>query len=56
MREEAKPHSDLVRGFFTRSVHVGQYVDSDTGAIVPPIHVSSTYEVYEGVQPVINPY
>jgi len=52
MREAAKPHSDLVRGFFTRSVHAGQSIDTDTGAIVPPIHVSSTYEVFEGVQPV----
>lgn len=42
---ETKEHS-LVRGFATRAVHAGQTLDPSTGAIIPPIHVSSTYEVY----------
>ncbi len=46
-----KEHSKLVRGFATRAVHAGQYVDPATGAIVPPIHVSSTYEVYTETTP-----
>ena len=44
-------HDQFVRGFCTKSIHAGQEVDTDTGAIVPPIHVSSTYEVHaEGPQ------
>ena len=39
-------HNKLIRGFATRAIHAGAEVDPATGAIVPPIHVSSTYEVY----------
>ncbi|MCS7169690.1 MAG: PLP-dependent transferase, partial [Candidatus Kapabacteria bacterium] len=31
------------RGFATRAIHFGQEPDSATGAVVPPIHLSSTY-------------
>jgi len=43
---ESKGHERFVRGFATQAVHAGQYVDPATGAIVPPIYVSSTYEVF----------
>jgi cystathionine gamma-lyase len=29
--------------FRTRAIHVGNHRDAETGAVVPPIHVSSTY-------------
>ena len=29
--------------FQTRAIHVGNEADGETGAIVPPIHVASTY-------------
>lgn len=31
--------------FRTRAIHVGQTPDPSTGAVVPPIHVASTYEL-----------
>ncbi len=31
------------RGFATRAIHVGQEPDPTTGAVIPPIHLSSTY-------------
>lgn len=42
---EAKDHK-LIRGMSTRAVHSGVSVDPTTGAVIPPIHVSSTYEVF----------
>lgn len=30
-------------GFNTRAVHAGQHPDEHTGAVIPPIHLSSTY-------------
>ena len=30
-------------GFETRAIHVGQDPDVETGAVVPPIHLSSTF-------------
>ena len=30
-------------GFGTRAVHAGQHLDEVFGAVVPPIHLSSTY-------------
>lgn len=41
----------LIRGFATRAVHAGVKVDPATGAVIPPIHVSSTYEVYPDKTP-----
>ena len=32
-----------VRSFRTRAIHVGNEVDPATGAVVPPIHMASTY-------------
>ncbi|HET6881916.1 MAG TPA: PLP-dependent transferase, partial [Pirellulales bacterium] len=29
--------------FRTRAIHVGQHADRQTGAVVPPIHVTSTF-------------
>ena len=29
--------------FRTRAIHVGNQKDAQTGAVVPPIHVASTY-------------
>ncbi len=31
------------RGFATRAIHVGQEPDAETGATVPPLHLTSTY-------------
>ena len=53
MERKEQPHDQFIRGFATRAVHVGQAVDPGTGAVVAPIHVSSTYEVYTEFPPVI---
>lgn len=34
----------MPQGFNTRSIHVGQTSDPTTGAVVPPIYLSSTFE------------
>ena len=34
---------DLKHGFATRAIHAGQRPDESTGAIMPPIHLASTY-------------
>eukprot|EP00826_Nyctotherus_ovalis_P027207 TRINITY_DN2122_c0_g2_i3.p1 TRINITY_DN2122_c0_g2~~TRINITY_DN2122_c0_g2_i3.p1 ORF type:complete len:389 (-),score=101.14 TRINITY_DN2122_c0_g2_i3:203-1369(-) len=47
---ESKNHN-LVRGFATRAIHTGGAVDPTTGAVIPPIHVSSTYEIFPGQTP-----
>jgi len=31
------------RGFDTRAIHAGQEFDPTTGAVIPPVHVTSTY-------------
>src|SRR6476620_4551294 len=33
--------------FRTRAIHVGQERDEATGAVVPPVHVASTFVQYE---------
>lgn len=43
---------EFVRGFATLAIHEGIEVDSSTGAVIPPIHVSSTYEVELDTPPV----
>jgi len=53
MERKEQPHDQFIRGFATRAVHVGQAVDPGTGAVVAPIHVSSTYEVFTEFPPVI---
>ena len=30
-------------GFSTRAIHVGQEFDPTTGAVIPPVHFSTTY-------------
>src|SRR5579884_1641316 len=32
------------RGFATRAVHAGQEPDAETGAVVPPIHLATTFK------------
>jgi cystathionine beta-lyase/cystathionine gamma-synthase len=32
-----------LRGFDTRAVHAGQTFDPTTGAVIPPVHFSTTY-------------
>lgn len=54
MQAKPKHKGEYVRGFITKAIHTGYEGDTDTGAIVPPIHVSSTYEVYSEVPPVLS--
>lgn len=42
MKDESRP-----RGFATRAIHSGQEPDQSTGAIVPPIHQSSTFQMHD---------
>ena len=39
------------KGFSTKAVHVGQEPDPATGAVIPPIHATSTYVQFEFGQP-----
>jgi len=51
--ESKLSHShEFVRGFATKAIHEGSTIDMGTGAVIPPIHVSSTYEVALDVPPV----
>lgn len=43
MPRDAKKILEGLAGFATRAIHSGYDPDSEHGAIVPPIHVSSTY-------------
>lgn len=52
MDKEPKDYAPFTKGFVTKCIHSWHDVDTDTGAVIPPIHVSSTYEVYDGVAPV----
>lgn len=36
-------HADLARGFESRAIHAGQAFDPTTGAVIPPVHFSSTH-------------
>lgn len=36
------PH-DPARGFASLAVHAGQEPDAETGAVIPPVHFSTTY-------------
>lgn len=38
-------------GFATRAVHVGQAPDPDTGAVIPPLHLTSTFVQFEFGKP-----
>ena len=35
--------SDIARGFASLAVHAGQEPDAATGAVIPPVHFSTTY-------------
>ena len=35
--------SKMYKGFTTKAVHIGQDPDAATGAVIPPIHATSTY-------------
>ncbi|MFE1646730.1 cystathionine gamma-synthase [Microbacterium sp. P01] len=39
----SQPSSATPRGFDTRAVHAGQEFDPTTGAVIPPVHFSTTY-------------
>lgn len=44
--------SDVQPGFSTRAIHVGSEPDAGTGAVIPPIHLSTTFQQPEvGVLP-----
>ncbi len=38
-----EPHDPLTPGFATRAVHGGQKPDPSTGAVMPPVYLTSTY-------------
>ena len=38
------PHAGNVRGFETRAIHLGRDFVSDTGAVTPPVWLTSTFE------------
>jgi len=37
-------YQDKEFGFGTRAIHIGQEPDPNTGAIIPPIFLSTTYK------------
>ena len=43
MSENPQQDHPHVPGFGTRAVHAGQHLDEVYGAVVPPLHISSTY-------------
>ncbi len=46
MEAKEEPTPDiLMRGFTTRAVHAGLDPNPELGAIIPPIYVSTTYEI-----------
>lgn len=40
---ETSQSSDASRAFRTRAIHVGNEADPQTGAVVPPVHLASTF-------------
>jgi cystathionine gamma-synthase len=42
------PHSTESEGFATRAIHAGQEFDPTTGAVVPPVYLTSTF-VQDGI-------
>eukprot|EP01022_Parablepharisma_sp_SALTPOND_P028525 TRINITY_DN71097_c0_g1_i1.p3 TRINITY_DN71097_c0_g1~~TRINITY_DN71097_c0_g1_i1.p3 ORF type:complete len:415 (-),score=40.52 TRINITY_DN71097_c0_g1_i1:1762-3006(-) len=49
--EKKEPQEEFVRGFTTKAIHVGQEPDPENHAVVPPIYVSTTYEIYSEQPP-----
>ncbi len=43
--------NDRESGFATRAIHVGQEPDPQTGAVIPPLHATSTFVQFEFGQP-----
>ena len=41
---EQAAHAHGGQGFATRAIHTGQEPDAATGAVIPPLHLSSTYK------------
>lgn len=41
LKASRKPHQD---GFATRAIHVGSEPDPQTGAVIPPISLATTYK------------
>ena len=39
-----KKQHDHIDGFGTRAVHVGSEANEETGAVIPPISLSTTYK------------
>ena len=39
-----KQHDHDIDGFGTRAVHVGSEANEETGAVIPPISLSTTYK------------
>jgi cystathionine gamma-lyase len=44
--ESEHEHVRASDGFVTRSIHVGSRPDPSTGAVVPGLHVATTYKQY----------
>jgi len=44
IKHHQKPSPDFDFGFSTRAIHVGSEPDPVTGAIIPPISLSTTYK------------
>ena len=42
--DREQEHRAVKRSFRTRAIHVGNEVDPQTGAVVPPIHMASTFQ------------
>ena len=42
-------------GFSTRAIHAGQAPDETTGAVIPPVHFSTTY-AQDGIGGLRNGY
>lgn len=40
----AEEHLNLAQGFGTKAIHVGQDSDPHSGAVVPPISLSTTFK------------
>jgi len=47
--------SDAARGFASLAVHAGQDFDPTTGAVIPPVHFSTTY-AQDGIGGLRNGY
>jgi cystathionine gamma-synthase len=48
-------HHDATHGFSTRAIHAGQAPDETTGAVIPPVHFSTTY-AQDGIGGLRNGY